>query len=772
MTPKSFSASSKPIRPKFSELTVDVLVAGLLAGGTSYGILIWLQLAWSLPAVLAVSLLLCAFLAGASRRWYIAPLLLFLSLLVLFIRLWSADRLNDVYHQLSAFILWSRTWLRIGQIQPDHEQWLPLLRLILILPANLFWFLLGLRFRHLIGYAFLMLLIFTPLMLYYPETLPGLLVALAGFIMLLPRHFIRLAEKETFEEKRISRVPLQLLALPIAVICLLLAQTLIPDQTRSWRVPAIILPLNDIGDLIRMPFGQSRTYIPFDISPYGYPTTGARLGGPVVLSENRILLISSDQPFLLKGSSRSIYTGYSWLSTDSRSYRLNSGIWRQLQQYALGIDPLRGKTGKAFKEAFQRKISLNIEPLVHGMSPVFTIGRVRRVELDNLLDYPIFFTDTGNLFVFGGLPRGMTYRVTADYFDRHLPGFDDALLALEADRTTGNDQNWPDVRRRYLQLPDLLPRRIYDQAETIVHEARSPYQKALALENFLSKNFRYTLKPEHDWETVDFVDGFLQSGEGYCVHFASAMVVLARTQGIPARYVEGFALKPLREDQGNNKRWLADGTGAHAWAELYFEGIGWLTFDPTPNRENDKPPQSTTTPAVTSEATPSPSTDLPFPTPMSDVEAADTPIAPFILLIGGLVLLAIGFRYFPFLAGRYHQRLFKTTWINRRYSDSTDLLEFYYHDILRQLACIDVQPETGETLNGFAGRADQHLRFSTLRLPDVLWPVVQWRYGKIAPAPTDLDKLKEMRRLLEERLLESMSRKDYLFKRILRAWRV
>ncbi len=58
----------------------------------------------------------------------------------------------------------------------------------------------------------------------------------------------------------------------------------------------------------------------------------------------------------------------------------------------------------------------------------------------------------------------MTYRVTADYFDRHLPGFDDALLA-EADRTTGNDQNWPDVRRRYLQLPDLLPRQIYDQAK-------------------------------------------------------------------------------------------------------------------------------------------------------------------------------------------------------------------------------------------------------------------------------------------------------------------
>ena len=73
MTPKSFSASSKPIRPKFSELTVDVLVAGLLAGGTSYGILIWLQLAWSLPAVLAVSLLLCAFGRCKQKMVYRAP---------------------------------------------------------------------------------------------------------------------------------------------------------------------------------------------------------------------------------------------------------------------------------------------------------------------------------------------------------------------------------------------------------------------------------------------------------------------------------------------------------------------------------------------------------------------------------------------------------------------------------------------------------------------------------------------------------------------------
>jgi hypothetical protein len=335
-------------------LTVDVLVAGLLAGGTSYGILIWLQLAWSLPAVLAVSLLLCAFLAGASRRWYIAPLLLFYRCSCFSfgsgLPIGSMTFTTIIrFHTLESNLVANRP------DQPDHEQWLPLLRLILILPANLFWFLLGLRFRHLIGYAFLMLLIFTPLMLYYPETLPGLLVALPASSCCFHVILSAWPKKKRLKknESPVCRCNFWPCQSPLFACCW--PQTLIPDQTRSWRVPAIILPLNDIGDLIRMPFGQSRTYIPFDISFYGYPTTGARLGGPVVLSENRILLISSDQPFLLKGSSRSIYTGYSWLSTDSRSYRLNSGIWRQLQQYALGIDPLRGRPEKPLKKHFRER---------------------------------------------------------------------------------------------------------------------------------------------------------------------------------------------------------------------------------------------------------------------------------------------------------------------------------------------------------------------------------------------------------------------------------
>ena len=208
--------------------------------------------------------------------------------------------------------------------------------------------------------------------------------------------------------------------------------------------------------------------------------------------------------------------------------------------------------------------------------------------------------------------------------------------------------------------------------------------KALAWK-LLVENFRYTLKPERLGDS-DFVDGFLQAGEGYCVHFASAMVVLARTQGIPARYVEGFALNLEKIKETINVGWQME--PELTWAELYFEGIGWLTFDPTPNRENDKPPQSTTTPAVTPRH-PSPSTDLPFPTPMSDIEATDTPIAPLYSDLTdsfcwrSVSVVSHSCRWAP-------SAPVETTWINRRYP--TRLIVGVLLSIFSVSCCIDVQP--------------------------------------------------------------------------------
>jgi hypothetical protein len=71
---------------------------------------------------------------------------------------------------------------------------------------------------------------------------------------------------------------------------------------------------------------------------------------------------------------------------------------------------------------------------------------------------------------------------------------------------------------------------------------------------------------------------FLSTNEGYCTYFASAMTVMLRTQGIPARYVTGFAMPVKQEENGT---YIIRENCAHAWCEVYFDGIGWIPFEPT-----------------------------------------------------------------------------------------------------------------------------------------------------------------------------------------------
>lgn len=115
----------------------------------------------------------------------------------------------------------------------------------------------------------------------------------------------------------------------------------------------------------------------------------------------------------------------------------------------------------------------------------------------------------------------------------------------------------------------------------IVKGAGTDLEKLKAIESYLS-SFTYTLTPGALPESVedagDFLDYFLlESRRGYCTYFASAFVLLARAEGIPARYVQGYCV-PIGE-QGDA---VVYSHMAHAWPEAYFEGIGWIPFEPTP----------------------------------------------------------------------------------------------------------------------------------------------------------------------------------------------
>lgn len=137
----------------------------------------------------------------------------------------------------------------------------------------------------------------------------------------------------------------------------------------------------------------------------------------------------------------------------------------------------------------------------------------------------------------------------------------------------------PSIVKVNLQLPSGLDPRILVLARQITHNAPTMYDKALALETYLRSNFTYSvdIQPPPGVEPVSWFL-FNGSNKGYCNYFASAMAIMAREIGIPARVVVGYTNGTYNTTQ---RAQLIYGTDAHAWTQVYFAGYGWINFEPS-----------------------------------------------------------------------------------------------------------------------------------------------------------------------------------------------
>ncbi len=166
------------------------------------------------------------------------------------------------------------------------------------------------------------------------------------------------------------------------------------------------------------------------------------------------------------------------------------------------------------------------------------------------------------------LKKGQTYEVTSSVSsatgqDLRRAGLDYPTWALA----------------RYTQLPPELPQRIRDLSDEITAGAETPYDKAKAIESHL-KTYAYSLTIEPPPYNADGVDHFLfEERRGYSEYFASAMTVLLRAQGIPARMVTGYT---AGDRVPNHDVYVVTDSHSHGWSEVYFPGYGWIGFEPTP----------------------------------------------------------------------------------------------------------------------------------------------------------------------------------------------
>jgi hypothetical protein len=179
-------------------------------------------------------------------------------------------------------------------------------------------------------------------------------------------------------------------------------------------------------------------------------------------------------------------------------------------------------------------------------------------------------TDPANLMVFSaqaGL-SGLKYTATSDDVEPTAGQLDKAAAPPAS------------IAAQYLPFPAQARAQLLGLARMITRNARTPFERALALKNwFLADGrFTYSLRSSEPDSTAGLVDFLTRTRSGYCQQFAFAMAALARLVGIPSRIAVGYTAGTKQP----NGSWQVTEADAHAWPELYFPGAGWLRFEPTP----------------------------------------------------------------------------------------------------------------------------------------------------------------------------------------------
>ena len=182
------------------------------------------------------------------------------------------------------------------------------------------------------------------------------------------------------------------------------------------------------------------------------------------------------------------------------------------------------------------------------------------------------FADQSSLLqadMFAALTRD---QVTAYQAESYIP-----QVTIEELRSASTE--YPEtIREHYLGLPGSVPERVHQLASDITWDKKTAYDKAKAIEGYL-RIYPYDLEVPAPPPDRDVADYFLfDLKKGYCDYYATAMVVLARASGLPARFVSGYASGAY---DAANAVYVVQELHAHSWAEVYFPGIGWIEFEPT-----------------------------------------------------------------------------------------------------------------------------------------------------------------------------------------------
>ncbi|WP_164971425.1 transglutaminase domain-containing protein [Clostridium tetani] len=314
----------------------------------------------------------------------------------------------------------------------------------------------------------------------------------------------------------------------------------------------------------------------YSLNKSGYSDTEKKLGGPIDIDNNEAFKVKSDKPYYLRGITRDYYDGSSWKISEDTFKRLDK-YKEELQPKSNSFFSIRGEGNKN---------SISIIPTNISTSTLFVPMNTYDIRWNNR----IYFNRDKN-FITGNnaleeyniqfYDDNYKYSVVSNNI-KEKEDFFKNMLNFEYKRTKSLYPSKAYQYENYLQLPENIPKRVYDLTKDITKDAPTLGEKVFKIYEYLNKNYEYSLDVGNIPAGEDFVDHFLfNEKKGYCTYFATSATIMFRIIGIPARYVEGFNMGYNKDDKG---RYVVYNRSAHAWTEILISPYSdtWTIIDTVP----------------------------------------------------------------------------------------------------------------------------------------------------------------------------------------------
>ncbi|MWC27555.1 transglutaminase TgpA family protein [Paenibacillus sp. MMS18-CY102] len=428
----------------------------------------------------------------------------------------------------------------------------------------------------------------------------------AGLVWLIAEHYYRFQREHPRSWSELLEYPVSFF-LPIVSILTaimfvgVLAPNIVPSIAPILKDPYTIW-VEAHGGTVSGSFTDSKED-PEDVSEptgdhsSGYSRNDSVLGGGFQFDYSPVMYVSTTQRSYWRGETRAYYSGSGWVhdenDTSAEVSHIQSG-----EQLALEQDRDQLKTVEV--EQAVTMIREDYYPVLFAASPVKSVLWINDENKSQVIPSSLRW-DPVDWELRWGVPNSdqtpaypRTYSVVSE-----LPVLNETSLRQAKAGWPGGE--FASQLEPYIQLPETTPQRVQKLAEDITAAAGNDYDKAKLIQMFLQKNYPYTNEPDTSLrKSPDFVDSFLfEVKEGYCDYFSTAMAVLGRSVGLPVRWVKGYApgILPVDPSQYINRgegfnpadinptgagTYTVRNADAHSWVEIYFDGYGWIPFEPTP----------------------------------------------------------------------------------------------------------------------------------------------------------------------------------------------